>query len=456
MPSKRHVTVVDNSHVARAVGDRIRRARLQAGLTQAEVSRGRYTSAYISALERGLAKPSMAALTFIAERLGTSVRDLVDGDQTGSARLEADLLLASGRYREALDRFTSLLDDAVGERQRAEVLRGTAEALCRLGRGTEAIRPAAESAEAFARIGRAADAAWARYWLASAHYLEDNTAEARGLLQEILAEHRAGLDVAPDFRFRLLTLLGQVEGWEGDPERALGYLEEARALTEGLDLRQRAAFLSSLALQYQEAGDYERSVRAGIQSLALYESVETELERAGLENNLALAYLRMGNLGRASQYAEGAKEVAHRLSDFSLVADVAATEAEIALAAGDDATAQARVESSLSAFARGGSSVTGASAYVIRARIQLHRDDVAGASSSYELAAGLLRQRGPVGRLREVLGEWAELLEEVGDVVAANRLYAEALGRPSSNRVGTGRKRAVSGQLTGADSVSSE
>lgn len=446
MPSKRHVTVVDNSHVARAVGERIRRARLQAGLTQAEVSKGRYTSAYISALERGLAKPSMAALTFIAERLDTPVRDLVGGDDHGSARLEADLLLASGRYQDALDRFTSILDMTVGERQRAEALRGTAEALCRLGRGAEAIRPAAEAAEAFTRIGLAADAAWARYWLASAHYVEDSTSEARGLLQEILADHRAGLDVAPDFRFRLLTLLGQVEGWEGDPERALGYLEEARALTDGLDLRQRAAFLSSLALQYQDSGDYERSVRAGIQSLALYEVLEGERERALLQNNLSMAYLRMGHLAQASQYAGVAHAAAERLGDATLQAEVAETKAEIAFARGDLTAAEQHVASALHAVERGGSVVAGAKAYVVRARMQREIGDRGGAAASYEAAVSLIRERGPRGPMREFLAEWAELLEDAGDLAASNRLYAEALGRRPGNRVGTSRKRAVSGR----------
>ena len=73
----RRVIVVDNSHVARRVGERIRQARTRIGLTQAQLAKGRYTAAYISALERGLAKPSMAALTFLSERLGVSVPDLV-------------------------------------------------------------------------------------------------------------------------------------------------------------------------------------------------------------------------------------------------------------------------------------------------------------------------------------------------------------------------------------------
>src|SRR5918998_5043238 len=177
----RNVIVVDNSHVARRVGERIRQVRTRAGLTQAGLAKGRYTAAYISALERGLAKPSMAALTFLSERLGVSVPDLVAEERPAAGRLEADLLLASGEYQAALDKYDALLE-AGGEdrRLRGELLRGRAEALCRLDRGAEAIRPAAEAAELFDAIGASADAAWARYWLAGAHYLTDNTAEAQG------------------------------------------------------------------------------------------------------------------------------------------------------------------------------------------------------------------------------------------------------------------------------------
>src|SRR5688500_11809247 len=98
----RRVIVVDNSHVARRVGDRIRQARVRTGMTQAQVAHGRYTAAYISALERGLAKPSMAALSFLSERLGVSVPDLVAEERPAVRRLEADLLLASGMFQEAL------------------------------------------------------------------------------------------------------------------------------------------------------------------------------------------------------------------------------------------------------------------------------------------------------------------------------------------------------------------
>src|SRR5918996_2961363 len=124
MPVTRRVIVVDNSAVARRVGGRIREARVRAGLTQAALAQGRYTAAYISALERGLAKPSMAALTFISERLGVSVSDLVAEERPALGRLEADLMLASGDPEGALDRYDELLEAAGEDRRiRAELLR---------------------------------------------------------------------------------------------------------------------------------------------------------------------------------------------------------------------------------------------------------------------------------------------------------------------------------------------
>src|ERR671914_2222997 len=117
----RKVIVVDNSHVARRVGDRIHQARLRVNLTQRQLAQGRYTAAYISALERGLAKPSMAALTFLSERLGVSVPDLVAEERPTVGRLEADLLLAGGSHQEALDRYDALLEMASEGRVCAEL-----------------------------------------------------------------------------------------------------------------------------------------------------------------------------------------------------------------------------------------------------------------------------------------------------------------------------------------------
>ncbi|HET6649403.1 MAG TPA: tetratricopeptide repeat protein [Candidatus Limnocylindria bacterium] len=428
----RRVIVVDNSHVARRVGERIRQARTRVGLTQAQLAKGRYTAAYISALERGLAKPSMAALTFLSERLGVSVPDLVAEERPAASRLEADLLLAAGKHQEALDRYDTLLDAAGDDRRnRAELLRGRAEALHRLGRGADAIAPATESAELFDQLAAPADAAWARYWVAAAHYQADNPAEARSILQQLLADERAGLKVAPDFRFRLLVQLGNVEAWDGRTETALTYMEEARSLVEEASLVQRAAFLSGLALQYRRSGDLERSIRVGQEALAIYGAADTERERAALEINLALAFIELGNLERATGLLEHAHEVAVRLADLRLVSDVAEAQAQLAFAQGDEESARRLAQSALSASGDGGSYLAAVGGLLTLARLARRRGGVVEAEGNYEKAVAILSEHRAHVRARDVLVEWAGLRTERGDHAGANELYVSAIGRGS-------------------------
>ena len=428
--ARRRVTVVDNSHVARRIGERIREVRTRAELTQADVARGRYTAAYISALERGLAKPSMAALTFLSERLGVAITDLVAEEPPAAARLEADLLLASGDAQRALDAYDTLLDRTGNERrQQAELLRGRSEALCRLGRGRDAIRPASEAAQLFDELGSPADAAMSRYWLAFSHYQEDNPAEARGILIELLAGDRSGVSVAPDFRFRLLASLGNVEAWDGQTERALDYMEEARSLAANASIRQRAAFLSGLALQYRRVGDLEASLRAGHEALALYRASDAQRDEASLEINIGLVFLQMGSADRSAQHLARARAIAATFADERLSADVAEAEAQLALARGDEEGAKTLAEAALGGSTAGGSYLAGVGAHLTLARIARRHLDRAGAETSYRTAADTLDAHRAISRRRDVLAEWAAMLTELGDLAAANRLYAEALGR---------------------------
>src|SRR5690349_9605492 len=101
--------------LARQVAARLKAARTRAGLTQRELAEPRYTKAYISALENGLIKPSMAALRFLARRLGTVPSAFLADQDTHWQRLDAELRLASGDWHAAADRFQAILDaDPVG------------------------------------------------------------------------------------------------------------------------------------------------------------------------------------------------------------------------------------------------------------------------------------------------------------------------------------------------------
>jgi tetratricopeptide (TPR) repeat protein len=424
----RRRVVVDDSPLAHAIGTRIRRARTAAGLTQQQLAGERYTKAYISALENGLAKPSMAALNFLAPRLGTTASALLTDPDIAWRRLEADLYLAAGDFARALDTCRELLGQTEVPVRRAELLLIMAECSCRLEQPAEALRPAAEAANLFEAAGQETGRAVAEYWLASAQFQADNVVEARSLLVGVVNRVRAGLTVSPDFMTRLFVAAGMVEAQAGQPTSALGYLEEAKAIGADLDDRRRGLFLSTLANAHREAGDLEGAIGLGVQALALLRSAEADREIGQIENLLAMAYLANGSAERATDLAQAARQAATTHGDRSLEAHVADTEAQIALATGDPEAAVELAGEALLLAQQSGTDKATVDALITRARAYsaLGRHDAA--SDDFERAAGSLKPGQRPARRREILSAWADALAALGRHDQAFALAREALG----------------------------
>jgi tetratricopeptide (TPR) repeat protein len=409
------------------LGQRLRRYRKLAGLTQRQLAGERYTGAYVSALENGLVRASMAALTYLAERLDVTIEQLLTDQAPRWDRLAADLELASGDWTRAMDRYTQLLERTTSPSERAQLLRGRAEAYCRLRRPKEAIADASRAYEDLHASGNQADAAYAAYWLANAHYQLDNPAEARAICRQVLAEVRAGLSVQADFKVRLLVALAATESWDAHPDRALTLLEEARAIDETLDDKSRASLLFSLAIGYGETGDHEAAIRAGAQALGLYEAAEATHESGSLRNTLAYTYLQAGNLAKAAEVAAEAREMVSRLADDRLLAHVAETQAQIALAQDDEPATTRYVDEALT-LARAADNPNAESAALLTlARLHRTKNRPADAESSYGQAIDLLRTHGPRPRRSEALRELADLLSFLNRHPEAVSLLQEAL-----------------------------
>ncbi|HSK51389.1 MAG TPA: helix-turn-helix transcriptional regulator [Clostridia bacterium] len=424
----RRRVIVDDSPLAAAIGARIRRARHASGLTQQQLAGERYTKAYISALENGLAKPSMAALNFLAPRLGTTASALLTDPDVAWRRIEADLYLASGAFVRAIDACVDLLERTEAPARRAELLLIIAESHCRLEHPGAAIRPAAEAARLFEAAGRETDRASAEYWLASAHYQTDNLAEARSLLAALLNRIRGGVTVAPDFMTRLLVAAAMVETSGGAPQSAIGYLEEARALGADLDDRRRGLFLSTLANAHREAGDLEGAITLGLQALALMRSAQAEIEVGQIENLLAMSYLANGSAERAADLAAAARQAATASGDRSLQSYVSDTEAQIALAMGDPEAAVDLAGEALALARETGTDKAVLDALVTRARAYAALGRHAEASDDFERAARTLKPGQRPTRRREILSAWADALAALGKHDQAFALAREALG----------------------------
>ncbi len=423
---ERRSLAAEDLDLARQIGSRLKAARSRAGMTQQQVAEGRYTKAYVSALENGLIKPSMAALRFLANRLGTTPSELLQDPAERWARMDADLRLAAGDYQTAADGFQDLLDRGPPGPERGRILVGLAESLCRLGRAGEAVRIASEGEALLVRAGLRDEARRARYWLAGAHHLSDNPSEARLLLEQLLAEDSETAPLGPDFRVRLLVALATVLTQAGEPRRALLLLEEARGINADLDDRRRATLLSSLAWAYRATGDMEAAIRTGLESLAMFKAADAVVESANLENEIALIYLGLGNIDEARRHAADAHRICAGLGNDFMLAHTIETEAQIAMADGQHAAAGERAAEAVAMARRTGNRKAEISGLLTEARSARASGADARAAVILGEAADLARS-GPTPRLREILTEWSELLAASGDHQRAYELSREAL-----------------------------
>ena len=425
--TRRPSHVEEDRPLAKRLGVRLRTARTKANLTQAQLAAGRYTKAYVSALENGLVKPSMAALAFFAERLQLPVERLLADEGHVWTRLEADLRLAAGDWQDAVDAFSTLLEADPPDRTRADLLAGLAEALGRLERGEEAVRAASEAEALFRAQGRPVDAARVRYWEASGLYIMEQGDQAAALLQRILDEIAAGLPAEPDLAIRALIALAVVASRDDTPERALGYLEQARSRIGDLDDRKYAVFLFSLALNYREIGDFEAAISTGTQSLARFRSAEAEFEAASVENELALVYLALGSLETARSHLASARTFFEHRQDDRWLSHVTDTAALIALASGSNDEAITLAREALRLAEASGNKKAALDAALTLARSQRATGDLPGAASTLERAAAEADELGRRSQLQAVLGEWSDVMAATGDMARAYELSRQAL-----------------------------
>src|SRR6266571_7346700 len=106
-------------HEAESIGRRLKRLRLERGLSQRELSSPGVSYAYISRIEAGARTPSVKALRMLAKKLGVSVeyletgRDLRDTDERELRLADAELeLRLANDTAEAERKLASVLDDA--------------------------------------------------------------------------------------------------------------------------------------------------------------------------------------------------------------------------------------------------------------------------------------------------------------------------------------------------------
>lgn len=418
---------------AETIGQRLRRLRIEHGLSQRELSDPGVSYAYISRIEAGSRQPSVKAIRRLASKLGVSPEYLETGVDLGpredlelrlaeaelQLRLEGDVEAAEAALRLVVDEAEAQGDGVTRVRAlsglgRAALRRGAfGEAAAMLGEVVDSGRVTPDvQPETYALLGRAladsgrpeqaaalfdscldhlresegGDATYVRFAIYLSHALSDvgETARAREVLSEAIA--RAEGFAAGYTQIRLHWSQARLAANEGDPRAALEHLRRAVTLLEANEDRRQL----------------------GRAHLLWAEILTAEARADEADSHLATAEELLG--------PDADAEDRHWLR-------VEQARAAAETGRSDDAVARAREALTLASDA---DPTEQAAAHWALAKGLAQRGDVEEALAEYARAADLLEQAGSSRRAAEVCRDWARLLRAEGRLSEATDVLERA------------------------------
>jgi tetratricopeptide (TPR) repeat protein len=434
---------VNSADAPTTLGQRVRQARVAAGLTQSELADSRFSKQYVSQIERDQLRPTEATLRWIADRLEVDTQFLatgVDGRELdrvesvvarGEAALEAhdygeaitllagvieslpaeaasDLelraLLAEswarmyiGEMREALPLLTrarELVEDPVfSDVDRAEVLFRLGCCRYRLASVTTALALFNEALDLAERSGIPCDRLRSRIfgWRSRCYRRQRDWEAAREdveralELAEALDDRRATADA-----YFLGALVSERRGqWVA----ARSYAERAKVLYEEIDDRANTGkLLTTLGGLTFLLGKPDESIPLFKQAFAVALEVGSDADAAQAVSSLAQVHLRTGQLELAEQQAGHALDLlADRVDFIDEIGNAQLVLGRSLLEQGRLEEAEEKFRAAEESFAQLSSASHKAAAWTAQAELAVRRGEKEGAIQLYQRAVEALQ-----------------------------------------------------------------
>ncbi len=408
-----------------AVGERLRRAREAAGLTQRELSFEGCTPAYVSRIEAGARVPSLQILREFGKRLGVSADFLATGGpedaDLSSELLEAEIALRLGDEEQAARLYEAArraADSPAGLARAQLGLGGVALHRADVSRAIGLLEQAVESGALGDRDLAVAASALGRAYAGQGRY-----DKAFAIFERHLDEARARGDSFDQVRFGMLLATACVDhGDYGRAQAALGeILELARQM---VDPMLRASVYWSQSRLHLSQGDPDRAAEYAQLALATLRASEQTLEAARALLLLAFIENDRGNPEAALELVDEGEPIvaaAREAEDVAMFA-IERARALCGLGEGDEAVA---LLLGIAPRLASASPDDAARAYVSAADIFRKQGDSARALELYELAV----EQAPVDNrhVAAALAAMAEIYEERGEAELALELLKRAL-----------------------------
>ncbi len=463
---------VSTKNTLAALGMRIRKARLERGMTQEVLAGPEFTKGYVSALERGAVRPSLKALDVFARRLNIPIADFLVARLDTETPPEVDALQEDLTYQfnyakmlirtDNSDEALKLLADAEASaelympklpariRYRIPFLRG----LAYLQKSEpDLARPELEKAlEIAEKDGDAEATTTVRNMLGVALYQQSQPQLA--LEYHLQCLRAVQKNEAKDVNLHLSVYRNLANDyWAANdlPHAISTYQNALKMLDDVYDLQRQANIFWGIATGYKAKGDWARAKLYATRALHIYEAADNRAEAAAISMNLAELMMGEQKYSEAEDLLKKAEGLLANAGDQVLLSSLYHNYADLARQRGnlDEAAKYAEESVKLSEAlskqsegtgkqTRGNAQRTHAEALQVAALIEEKRGNTKEADRLFHQALEAIEQTPFEEAVYALTFSYAQVLEERGDHKQAMEYYrraAQAHQRPS--RMGT-------------------
>jgi tetratricopeptide (TPR) repeat protein len=416
------------------LGGRIRKARLEAGLSLAAVVQKDFSRAFLNQVELGRSRPSPRTLAVIAERLSRPVEYFLQDEaehvravQAEYVLNEAELELLKRDPRSALRLLDARVVANMARPKRMKGLLLTAEALVQQMRGAEALEVLVEALPYFERVGsptehvRALDALGAAYW--ASHRLDEALStydQARVVYEQTRLQE-------PDLLATILGHVAAIHQETGRHDEAIAAYDAALSATERLrDLPRRGVIYEGLARSYHQGGDDVAALEYIRKALRIFEQLQQTRMTARLQHNMADILVSLNRPAEAEVLYRQAIATARRAEAAVLLPLSLAMLAEVVLRRGAIDEASKLAEEAVQEGRRLNQPGLLAGALRVTAHVWHARGNWAASDLAFEEAFAAYQEGARYEYLAQAHSEYAACLRERGELARAAEHFERA------------------------------
>lgn len=397
----------------------VRQARLEAGLSLAQVAEGEVTRAAIHLVEQGKMRPSMRTLQLIARKTGRPITYFLPGaagtEDQRVARDQIERLVMQEEFAKAVEFGERLLEDHLPSVLEAEVRFFIGRSHVRTRDGDAALRHLRLARQIFQQIGDQWMATECIDQEAAALFLLEDP-RALSVAMEALERCEQMNPVPSGLYARTLLLLGTIYKQRQDWRSAVRFFEKGLDASSSLQsLRHRAMVYDSLSAAYQELGRFATALNYSQRAFALYATDRDLTSLAGAENNLGYLLLKQGQVDAAEQHLNRALDLCDRHDPHKQVRSyVLNSLAELHVVRGDLDSAGTYLHEALQVALENGARQPEATSRQLLGRLHFARGEMEAADAEFTQAIEVLTSLEAHERLRDCLIEYADMLQSRG------------------------------------------